>query len=56
VVEAERRLDLLPASDGLINATYADTRRFPLTRTASTALILPPMTRQALGDTIQPLR
>jgi aspartate/methionine/tyrosine aminotransferase len=29
VVEAERRLDFLSAGDGLINATYADTRRFP---------------------------
>jgi aspartate/methionine/tyrosine aminotransferase len=29
VVGAERRLDFLSAGDGLINATYADTRRFP---------------------------
>lgn len=29
VVEAERRLDFLSAGDGVINATYADTRRFP---------------------------
>jgi hypothetical protein len=29
VAEAERRLDFLSAGDGLINATYADTRRFP---------------------------
>src|SRR5579863_6010781 len=29
VVGAERRLDFLSANDGLINATYADTRRFP---------------------------
>lgn len=29
VVGAERRLDFLTAGDGLVNATYADTRRFP---------------------------
>jgi aspartate/methionine/tyrosine aminotransferase len=29
VVGAERRLDFLTSGDGLINATYADTRRFP---------------------------